>query len=205
MTYQRLPLSDGTPIAASLTGGRQVLTFGGFASAGVRVVDATNLLVPQEILGAVAPGATGYEIAFRQPVTNSRLLAFSPDQVRSPDRMEFNTSSTWNQRQSYDVVFLTTSDLASTLGPLVQLRQGQGFRVAVVDIEDVFDEFGFGYRSPAAVRAFIDRARTTWSPGLKHVMIAGDASFDPRNYQGLASRQPRTDEVRRDVLNGDLL
>jgi hypothetical protein len=184
VTYSRLPLSDGSPIAASVPGGRQVLSFGGFATGGVRVVDATNLQAPQEILGAVAPGASGFEIAFRQPVTTSRLLAFTPDQVRSPDKMVFNAPSTWNQRQSYDVVFLTTSELASTLAPLVQLRQGQGYRVAVVDIEDVFDEFGFGYRSPAAVRAFIDRARTAWSPGLKHVMIAGDASLDPRNYQG---------------------
>ena len=186
VTYSRLPLSDGTPIAASVPAGRQVLGFGGFASPGIRVVDATNAVAPQEILGVVGQDSNGFGIAFRQPATTSRLLAFTPDQMRRPDSIILNAASSWNQsRQNYDVVFLTTSEFAPALAPLVALRQSQGHRVAVVDIEDVFDEFGFGYRSPAAVRAFIDRARTTWTPGLTHVLIAGDASLDPRNYFGL--------------------
>ncbi len=196
VTYQRLPLASGEPLAATVPAGRQVVAFGGFSSAGVRVVDATNPFAPQEILGAVGQGVNGFEIAFRQPVTTSRLLAFSPDQARKPESIVFNTPSAWNRTGlAYNAVFLTTAELAPSLAPLVALRQQQGYRVAVVNIEDVYDEFGFGYRSPAAVRAFIARASTVWAPALRYVVIAGDGSFDPRDYFGLGGNLVPTKSI----------
>ncbi len=195
VTYSRLPLSDGTPIASSVPAVRQVVALGGFASQSIRVIDGSNIAAPQEILGSVAQGANGYEIAVRMPATSNRVFAFTPDQVRRPDRIEVNTPSAWNRTtQPYNVVFLTTTEFAPALAPLVALRQQQGYRVAVVDIEDVYDEFGFGYRSPAAVRALIDRARN-WSTPLRHVLIAGDASLDPRNYFGLGGNFVPTKSV----------
>lgn len=196
VTYSRLPVSDGSPIAAAVPGGRQVLGFGGFANPAIRVIDVSNGTVPQELLGNVTQSSNGYEVAVRQPGTSSRLFAFSADQVRTPDSIVRNVPSSWNRTgQNTDVVFLSTAELMPSLAPLVALRQQQGHRVAVVDIEDVFDEFGFGYRSPYAVRAFLDRARTTWSPGLKHVLIAGDATLDPRNYFGLGGNLVPTKSV----------
>lgn len=195
VTYSRLPLSDGTPIAADVPAIRQAVGLGGFASQAIRVIAGSNLAAPQEVLGSIAQGANGYEIAVRMPAAANRVFAFTPDQVRRPDSVAVNSPSAWNgTTQAFDVVFLTTAEFAPALAPLVALRQRQGYRVAVVDIEDVYDEFGFGYRSPAAVRAFIDRARG-WSTPLKHVLIAGDASLDPRNYFGLGGNFVPTKSV----------
>ena len=41
---------------------------------------------------------------------------------------------------------------------LTALRQSQGLRTKVVDIEDLFDEFGYGLVTPQAVKEFITHA-----------------------------------------------
>ena len=48
--------------------------------------------------------------------------------------------------------------------------------VEVVNVEDVYDESGFGSISPLSIRAF------SQSVNPKYVLLVGDGSYDPRNY-----------------------
>ena len=66
--------------------------------------------------------------------------------------------------------------------PLKLLRERQGLRVAVVSVEDIYDEFSLGHRTPQAIRDFLEFARSNWEPSPHHVLLVGDASFDPKNY-----------------------
>jgi hypothetical protein len=66
----------------------------------------------------------------------------------------------------------------------VALRQSQGFNVKVVDIEDVFDEFSYGMHTPQAITDFLLRARAAWATAPRYLLLVGDASYDPRNYEG---------------------
>ena len=51
--------------------------------------------------------------------------------------------------------------------------------MAVVDIEDLYDEFSYGEKTPYALKAFLARARP------RYVLLVGNATYDPRNYYGL--------------------
>ena len=55
----------------------------------------------------------------------------------------------------------------------------------MIDVEDIYDEFSFGAKSPQALRNFLYRARDYWQRPPRFVLLVGDASFDPRNYLGL--------------------
>ncbi len=64
------------------------------------------------------------------------------------------------------------------------LREG---RVAVVTIGEVFDEFSWGQHDPTALRNFLIHARDHWRgesawPTLSHVLLIGNAYYDPRGY-----------------------
>src|SRR5207247_10163844 len=48
--------------------------------------------------------------------------------------------------------------------------------------QEVYDEFSFGAKSPWALRAFLQQARRTWARPPRFLLLAGDASVDPRNY-----------------------
>ena len=63
-------------------------------------------------------------------------------------------------------------------------RQAEGWTVQLADLQDVYDERGFGDKSPDAVRAFIQAARAGWRVPPRFVLLVGDATFDPRNFLG---------------------
>jgi peptidase C25-like protein len=66
-------------------------------------------------------------------------------------------------------------------------RQNQGFIPAVVDVEDVYDEFSYGEHGPQAIKDFLLHAATNWATKPRYVIFAGDASLDPRNYQNVGN------------------
>jgi hypothetical protein len=58
-------------------------------------------------------------------------------------------------------------------------------KVAVVDVEDIYDEFNFGNKRSQAVKDFLSYARNNWAGPPKYVLLGGSASYDPKNYNGL--------------------
>jgi len=76
----------------------------------------------------------------------------------------------------------------ASMAPLVTLRTSQGMSVKLVDVDDVYDEFGFGAHGPQPIRDFLAHANTVWTTKPKYVILAGDGSYDPRDYRGLGQR-----------------
>ena len=81
-------------------------------------------------------------------------------------------------------MIITRTELSDSISALKEFRQKQGLSVVVVDIEDIYDEFSFGQKTPHAVKAFIGLAKTLWKKPIRYVLLFGDASFDPKDYLG---------------------
>jgi hypothetical protein len=52
----------------------------------------------------------------------------------------------------------------------------------VVDLEDIYDDFSWGRKSSRAIRDFLRFAATNWQRRPQFVLLAGDATYDPRGY-----------------------
>jgi hypothetical protein len=108
--------------------------------------------------------------------------------MKSPAAIRADRASTWRQKANKaDLLIFTRRDLIAALDPLKALRQSQGYRVAVVDIEDVYDEFSFGNKTPQAIKDFLAYATSTWKVKPRFAILAGDASWDTKNYLGSSS------------------
>jgi len=86
-----------------------------------------------------------------------------------------------------DYILITHRDLGwdpggapySWLTDLVSLRENQGLRAAVVDVEDIYDEFTYGIVTPQAIKDFISFAYSSWTaPAPQYVLLVGDSNFD---------------------------
>ena len=66
--------------------------------------------------------------------------------------------------------------------PLLERRAQQGHKTALIDVEDLDDEFTFGQKSPWAIKAFLVNAQATWASPPRFVVLVGNASADPRSY-----------------------
>ena len=51
----------------------------------------------------------------------------------------------------------------------------------MADVQDVYDEFNGGVKSPRAIRRYLRHAYLTWTPAPTFVLLAGDASMDYRH------------------------
>jgi len=54
----------------------------------------------------------------------------------------------------------------------------------VIPINDLYDEFHFGERSPFAIRQFLKAAIANWRTPPTYLLLNGRASLDPRDYLG---------------------
>ena len=113
------------------------------------------------------------------------LMAFSDETVVSPAFVQANHPSTWHAAsQAHDYVVISHADFIGQAAPLAALRQQQGHTPAIVDVNDIYDEFSFGEKTPQAIKDFLQWARTNWRQAPRFVVLLGDATIDPRDYQG---------------------
>jgi len=185
ITYPHAFRADADKLKFSLLG-TQTVQVDGFTSANVRLIDYTDptntsFIKPEMI----ANGGGGFAMAVptSAPISKTqRLLYATATPAESPAAITLNQPSTLNRNtNAADFLIITTNSLRTSLAPLVTARQAQ-MSVAVVDVDDVYDEFGYGVHGPQAVRDFLARANSVWATKPKYVIFAGDASYDPRNY-----------------------
>ncbi len=185
ITYQHRFTADDDALRVTARG-RQVVTVDGFSSGAIRVFDVTDPESTRELKGTIDQNNTGYAVSVAVQGTGERtLLAINNESVRGPLSVTANLRSSWRlPERGADLLIITTRALAGSADPLKSLRQSQGLSVSVVDIEDVYDEFSFGQKSPQAVREFVSYTQTSWKKKPRFVLLIGDASFDPKNYLG---------------------
>ena len=185
LTYWHTFTADDDVLKLQADGGKRV-TIKGFSSPKIRVIDCTDPLKVREVVGNIKSLDTAYTITFRVPGSGTRtLITFAEDQVKQPVGMVANESSSWHEKMpGYDLVVISYKDFLEALEPLKQQREAQGLSVALLDVEDLYDEFNFGNKSPQAIRDFLVRTMAQWHKAPSFVLLVGDSSFDPRNYFG---------------------
>ncbi len=186
--YSHSYIADRDTLALTVEPRRQV-TVSGFTRKDIRLMDVTDISAPQEIAATVTEGKSGNTVTGAASGSGSRaLLAFVDSQALHPWAITPNQPSSLRQPgNGADMLIVTKRDYLSTVESLRTLRQSQGLSVAVVDIEDIYDEFSFGNNSPQAVKDFAAYALTNWKKKPQYLLLAGDASYDPKNYLGVGS------------------
>jgi len=184
VSYAHTLTADSNQLRAGVKGGQPV-TIGGFTSSDVRVMDVTDLNNPRELVGTISGSKNNSSITLTPPGAGARsLLAFTGARAMSAAAKADVTSNWHEEGLQNDYVMITTQDLKPSLGPLKALRESQGLSVAVVDVEDLYDEFSFGNKSPQAIKDFLQFTRDNWRRLPRFVLFAGDSSYDPKNYLG---------------------
>jgi uncharacterized repeat protein (TIGR01451 family) len=184
VTYQRRYVATANVLRFNVAGGSRV-TVSGFSVPTVRLVDVTDPARPVEVTPVISEDGGSYAATATIPGEGTRIVyAFAPGAVASPTSVADTPSSLRSAQNVADLVIITTAKLAPSLLPLVALREQEGLRVKVVDVQDVYDEFAFGEKDPKAIRAFLREARARWSVPPTYVLLFGDATYDPRGWLG---------------------
>ena len=78
----------------------------------------------------------------------------------------------------YDYLVVAHPRLLKAIEPLAQYHRSHGMKVAVVDVDEIYDQFGGGIVHPAAIRDYVRWGHEHWRVKPRYLLLVGDASVD---------------------------
>ncbi len=149
----------------------------GFTTNDIEIFD----LAGKKIVNAdISPDSIFYQVTFQnQVVRPTQYIALTRGRMKLPDAVTLNRASNLHEFSGgADHIIIVHSDFYDSVLPLADFRRSQGLRVALVRVEDIYDEFNDGILSPEAIRDFLRFAYQHWSaPAPASVLLVGDTSW----------------------------
>ncbi len=157
---------------------------GGLTSPTVHLYDVTDRAAPKRY-GEVPVDESG-RLRFTDAGPGTRFIAVAPERISAPIEVTPRFESDLRDTQhSAGYVVIAATHLVEAARVLVEHREADGYRVLLVDIEDVYWEFSDGEADPLAIRRFLSFARTQWEVGPRFAALVGKANLDYRDLRGL--------------------
>jgi len=152
----------------------------GFTNADVAAYDITNPANVAKLGVTTAPNGNTFTASFGDDVNAlHQYLVLTGAQFKTPLSITLDTPSTLrNPSNGADYILITYGAWKNKLQPLVNQRATMG-RVMVVDVQDIYDEFGAGMQTAQAIRDFLAYAYANWqTPKPSYVVLVGSGNFD---------------------------
>jgi hypothetical protein len=103
--------------------------------------------------------------------------------IQSADNLRLVTQSQLGQDfVGAEYLIISPAEFTPALADLVELREANGYSVAVEDVQAIFDAYGDGMPQPSAIRSFLEEAYFNWNIRPIFVLLVGDGTSDPRGY-----------------------
>jgi hypothetical protein len=133
---------------------------------------------------------SSYQIAFQDEIfyPNIEYIALTENNKKQPLEIIIDTpwlpdneqASLLDGSNSADYLIITDDLSYQNCLQLKTYREGFGLQVEIVRVEDIYDEFNDGIKSPLAIKDFLKYAYENWDPNhrLLYVNLVGDASYN---------------------------
>lgn len=160
----------------------------GFADSDIRVYDVTDVFNPLRFTGATL-GAS--DVTFGDSAGSRRYIAVSAAGWLAPLRIEayapqtsaYSPADLLATTNGADWIAIAHKDVWSEAVRLATYRSAK-YRVALVDVEQIYAQFNGGMRSSESIREFLRYVYHNWSaPQNQFVLLFGDGTSDMRNYR----------------------
>ncbi len=190
--YKRKYLADQDRLSFSTPGYRKI-NVGNFSTPNIRVFNTTFDSTPQLIMNLpVEQNGSSYTV--KMPAHRPGLFyAVDDAAVMAPNSVTANTPTTLSSpTNGADMVIIAHSspDFMTAAENWANYRRspaGGNFSVKVVNVASIFDEFNYGVLGSSPINSFLNFAAKNWVTPPRYILILGDGSYDPRNYQGFGN------------------
>lgn len=158
----------------------------GYASPQVEVYDVTDPLKPVFISSVTAAGQVSFETT-HPGVAEYYLVGSSA--MRTADELSYyQPPDLKSLNLDADHVFITHHDFYTATQTLANYRASQGLNTAVIDVQDLYNEFNFGIFHPIAIKNFLAYNYAAWGDLPSYVLLVGDGHWNFKNYQSKSSK-----------------
>ncbi len=159
----------------------------------VYALDVSDPLSPVELLNprvSTAPGG-GYTAEFEAGTTaQSRLLVAGEAAIRTPGVARYLPAALTPASGGADYVFITHRSLLTSTRQLAAYRQAQGLSTFVVDVDEIYNQYGYGIYHPVAIRDYLADALASWSRPPIYVLLVGEGNWNFKHYDSAYGTEP---------------
>lgn len=184
-------MSLGGPVRVEIKADAAVATFSGPAGKPFTLYGEAGTRIPSAAVARIAEPNGRERAVFLLPHPETVLWVTSPSDLRAPLAIERDKPSSWAKfAEPVDYLIIAHPRLLAAVEPLAELHRRHGLKVAVVDVEDLYDEWNGGILDPKAIKDFLRHAwRDFPKPAPRFVLLVGDASWDPKNLHASAEAE----------------
>ncbi|MCB9627364.1 MAG: DUF4215 domain-containing protein [Sandaracinaceae bacterium] len=125
-----------------------------------------------------------------------------PAALRARSEQNFADAS-----RAAEYVVIAPAALYDAATTLATRRQTQGLTTTVVDVQDIYDAYGYGDHDPYAIREFLRVAKENWQTAPRYVLLLGDGNVDYRGAlpNGSGTIPPLLARTDRGIYASDML
>ncbi len=110
-------------------------------------------------------------------------LVLTPAGFKSPAGIELDMPSDLGSVTGAQWIVVTHSQFSAAAARLATHRADHGLSSFQVDVQDVYDQFGYGIEGAHPIRDFLEYAYYNWQPRPAYVVLFGDGSADPKDHE----------------------
>lgn len=154
----------------------------GANNAGTTRVDVYDITLPEEPVQLSTTVNEGNITFSEEQMDERRYLALTATQYLSPTAIQkANPTELLSITGGADYIVISHPDFIQAIQPLVDYRTKQGYRVRLINVQDIYDGFSYGRVSTRAIHDFLAYAYAFWSaPAPSYVLLVGDGNYDPK-------------------------
>ena len=198
VTYERAFEADSDSLTFSHAGGYRY-RIDGFSSEDAQLYDITDPAAVARVVNGTFSGSGPFtlEVEPSEASGSHTYLAAASAALRVPLALARGSASNLGSPDNAADWILITHRLLGWeadgvrkgwVRDLVRLREGQGLRTVVVDVAEIFDEFGYGLPTPQAIKDFLTYAYESWQrPAPSYVLLVGDTTYDYKDNWNLGT------------------
>jgi hypothetical protein len=177
----------------SLVDSMKVFSLAGFPTNQIVGYDITIPLEPKKLtnIAITSPdGGATFESSFfvNGDVDSDNLKHFafvSSPSIFKPEQLSLNPgiiTSLKSASNHADLIIYGDENLIMAAQDLIDRRISQGLEVMTVTPEQVYAEFSYGVQKSKALKDFMNTALNNWTKAPRFLLILGDGTFDPLDY-----------------------
>ena len=205
--YSRKFVADGEELLFTSPVATGTAEFGisGFSSPDVWIFEVSDPFGVSQIVGAsFENGVLTFQDSVRSP-RPQQYYVLSESKWKKPKGLELYEPSSDLRRDLVGLNYVVVShrDFLTEAQRLADWRSEQGLKTAVVDVEDVYNQFSWGLFDPTAIRNFMKYLFENQNPDLEYLLLFGDGSFDYKNNSGRSPNNWIPPYTHRDTSTDD--
>jgi hypothetical protein len=160
--------------------GNSIVTVAGFSSTNITLLDVSNPKLPTLITNlTLDQSAATWRISFVPASPLAHCVAYQTGTAGPVSSLAVaQTAGLTSHTNAADYVIVSPPLLLAAATNLAAYRQTSGLKTIIAPLDQVYNEFAYGFPTPHAIQLLLATAGTNWTTSPRYLVLLGRGTYD---------------------------